>query len=60
MGAVPAKCPSCNGEGVKPWMIDEVRVSWSANVQPGHMINILGEGEVGPHKPPGNLRVVIV
>jgi molecular chaperone DnaJ len=60
MGAIQDKCPTCNGEGVKPWTIAEVRVSWSPNVQPGHQVNIIGEGEMAPMKPPGNLRVVIV
>lgn len=60
MGAVQTQCPTCKGEGVSPWTIAEVRVVWSAGVQPGHMINVLGEGEFAPGKPPGNLRVVVV
>jgi molecular chaperone DnaJ len=59
-GATPDKCPTCNGEGVKPWTIVDVRVVWSPNVQPGHQVNILGEGEMAPRKLPGNLRVVLV
>jgi molecular chaperone DnaJ len=59
-GATPDKCPVCKGEGVHPWKMAEVRVRISGNVQPGHTINILGEGESAPRKPPGNLRVVVV
>lgn len=59
-GAIPMKCIACNGEGVAQWKISEVKVHWSAGVQPGHQINILGEGEAAPRKPPGNVRVVVV
>lgn len=59
-GAVPIKCPACNGEGVSNWTIHEVKVNWSRNIQPGHQINILGEGEAAPRKPPGNVRVVVI
>jgi molecular chaperone DnaJ len=60
MGGTPVKCPTCNGDGVHPWTISYVNVTWSPNIQPGHSINVLGEGEMAPFKPPGNVRVVIV
>jgi molecular chaperone DnaJ len=59
-GAEDRVCPSCNGEGVKDWIMQEVKVVFSRNIQPGHQVNILGEGEAAPRRPPGNLRVVVV
>lgn len=59
-GGIEAVCNICNGEGVKEWIEKEVKIHISPNIQPGHTINILGEGEAAPRRPPGNLRVVIV
>jgi molecular chaperone DnaJ len=60
IGAIPETCPFCKGEGVSHWVIQEVRVTFSPNIQVGHQINVIGEGESAPNKPPGNLRVVVV
>lgn len=60
VGALESTCPICKGEGVKEWMIQDVKVAFSPNIQSGHTINIYGEGEAGPRKAPGLLRVVII
>lgn len=60
MGALYALCPVCKGEGVFRWIIEDVRVTFSPHIQPGHQINVLGHGEHAPFKPPGNVRVVVV
>jgi molecular chaperone DnaJ len=60
IGALPDKCTMCNGEGVKEWMTEEVKITFSPNIQVGHSITILGAGEAAPRKPPGQVRVVII
>jgi molecular chaperone DnaJ len=59
-GTSDGKCPRCNGDGLGLWMLDEVIFNISANVQPGHTINILGQGEPAPGKAPGSVRVIII
>jgi molecular chaperone DnaJ len=60
IGAIQTKCHACNGDGLKEMKVHTVRVNWSPNVQPGHTITILGEGEAAPNKAPGQLRVVVI
>ena len=59
-GVVDGACPSCNGTGIGLWMLDEVVFSVSPNTQPGYSVMILGEGEMAPGKPPGNVRIVVL
>jgi molecular chaperone DnaJ len=60
MGAEYKQCTTCGGSGLGKWIIKSVTVYVSPNVQPGHSIKILGEGEHAPFKAPGHLRVVVV
>lgn len=60
MGAEYKQCPQCAGTGLGKWVIRSVPVYISPNVQTGHSVKVLGEGEHAPFKTPGHLRVVIV
>jgi len=59
-GLVDGPCPHCNGTGMGLWMVEDVTFRVSPNTQVGHSVMILGQGEMAPRKPPGNVRIVVV
>lgn len=59
-GQITRTCDICKGAGVERWIVVNVKVVVPPNSKIGYSINVLGEGEAAPGKPPGNLRVVIV
>lgn len=58
-GGIMGTCPACEGDGLRTLVPHTVRVVWSPNIQPGHTITIMGEGEIKPGKAPGQIRVVV-
>lgn len=59
-GEINGKCPFCKGIGTGKWILEEIHFKVSPNTQPGHAINVLGQGETAARKPPGNVRIVLV
>lgn len=59
-GTIGGDCELCQGIGLGKWEISQIKVIVPRNTKPGHTITIMGEGEIAPKKPPGNIRVVVV
>jgi len=57
-GLVDGPCPHCNGTGMGLWMVEDVTLEFHLT-QVGHSVMILGQGEMAPRKPPGNVRIVV-